>query len=80
MESEWGQFDTAAVHFSGLVFAVFVLIAMAAAFGSSPTSKLGSDLRPRRRKLDRSQRSFDARLGSSNTLATHSPERMPSLF
>src|ERR1017187_2965142 len=35
---------------------------------SSATRALGSNCRPRRWKLDRSQRSLDARLGSSNTL------------
>jgi hypothetical protein len=44
------------------------------------TRALGSNCSPRRWKLDRSQRSFDARLGSSNTLGHSSPERLPSLF
>ena len=35
---------------------------------SSATRALGSNCRPRRRKLDRSQRSLDAGLGSSNAL------------
>src|SRR5208283_1465930 len=37
---------------------------------SSAAHALGSNCRPRRWKLDRSQRSLDARLGSSNTLGT----------
>ena len=65
-----GQFDTAAVALLGLVFAMFVLIALAAAFVVRATRALGSNCRPRRWKLDRSQRSLDARLGSSNTLGT----------
>jgi len=37
---------------------------------SSATRALGSNCRPRRGKLDRSQRSLDAWLGSANTLVT----------
>ena len=39
---------------------------------SSATRALDSNCRPRRGKLDRSQRSLDARLGSSNTLESRS--------
>ena len=68
-----GQFDTRLGALLGLVFAIFVLIALAAAFVVQAARALGTNRRPRRGKLDRRQRSPDARLGSSNTLGTPSP-------
>jgi hypothetical protein len=65
-----GHFDTAAVTLLGQAFAVFVLIALAAAFVVRLRPALDSNCRVRRRKLDRGQRFLDARLGSSNTLRT----------
>ena len=60
-----GQFDTAAVALLGLMFAVFVLIALCCRIRSSAARALGTNRRPRRWKLDRRQRSADARLGSA---------------
>ena len=63
-----GQFDTAAVALLGLAFSVFILIALSAAFVVRLRAPIGSNCRASRWKLDRCQRSLDARLGNSNAL------------